>query len=65
MFRNGEIMIIAKDGFAYRVGAIKRRPADDRWNPGWLKAIKGTPAEPSRRSKDGDVMPYVRHELED
>lgn len=53
-------IIAAKDGYVYRAGGVKRTPPEERWCAAWLKDIKGSPANPSQKSKDGSMTPYVR-----
>ena len=43
--RIGENIVCTKDG-TFRVGAIRRRPADQRWSKDLVFDIVGTPAEP-------------------
>ena len=43
MMRNGGTVIAARDGLVDRVGAIKLKPAGERWSSQWLTSITGTP----------------------
>ena len=57
--RSGEHLVFTQSG-TYRVGAIMRKPLDRGWPSDLVKAIRGSPKEPSPGSGASRILAFVK-----